>query len=652
MNSKPYQYTELDAASRQIRLAHIKPGAWDDPISCDLLPASLCWSPTYETLSYVWGDQKIKKPIALEGCYFEVTINLHGALRRLRATAETRIVWIDALCINQEDLDERSQQVNLMGAIYEGCQQVLIWLGDSYEDKQTIEEGTLDDDDEEVLKTSTVQQAFDLLHILSDDKHTRELSCFTIKENSMLGVAEGYERAFDALQIITKMPYWRRIWVVQEIVLPPLATVVLGSVSAPWKIFVYAAMNFDKHTSSCCLEHNNSPGFYFDTLRAFNSAVMSIEDTRKNRQATRKNRQATRKNRQATRKNRQAAHNLDIFKLLNLYFDREATVLLDKVYGLLGLVTWHGESRIVPNYRHPVAKVCEDVTVHIINSTKSLHVLVGDCVHNIDFPSWASNWGQKPESGIWEWEEWKCDVIRLNRYYHYAATKKDATSELLGNSMLKVEGNRVDTIVAASTLISCKTWDESLRMCMQVLSWIEGSERDYVKAFGSVGIWEDFYWKVLCGEMWQLVETGGIGAHRRIRMEDRGAYKLWKAAVLNDRQLTLTLQSTDNTRFQFFHQSVRGAISNRKFFVTREGHLGLGPNALQVGDEVYVINGSNVPFVLRKSDRFNLDRQPEDGSQMIPFPMFHLIGDCYVRNFMDGEACQDGGESAIPFVLC
>jgi hypothetical protein len=95
-----------------------------------------------------------------------------------------------------------------------------------------------------------------------------KLPCFTIKANSMLGVDEGYKRAFDALQRITKMPYRRRIWVVQEIILPPLATVVWGSISSPWKIFVYAAMNFEKHISGCCLAHN-SPGFCFNKLRAF-----------------------------------------------------------------------------------------------------------------------------------------------------------------------------------------------------------------------------------------------------------------------------------------------------------------------------------------------------------------------------------------------
>jgi hypothetical protein len=80
----------------------------DDAMSCDLHLASLDLSPTYETLSYVWGDQKITQPIALEGYEFEVTINLHEALRRLRATAKTRIIWIDALCINQKDDDERT----------------------------------------------------------------------------------------------------------------------------------------------------------------------------------------------------------------------------------------------------------------------------------------------------------------------------------------------------------------------------------------------------------------------------------------------------------------------------------------------------------------------------------------------------------------
>jgi hypothetical protein len=66
-------------------------------------------------------------------------------------------------------------------------------------------------------------------------------------------------------------------------------------------------------------------------------------------------------------------------------------------------------------------------------------------------------------------------------------------------------------------------------------------------------------------EMWQFVETSGISAHRRIQNEDRGAYELWEKAVLDDSQRTLIIGSADNARFQCFHQSVCGAIANRRF---------------------------------------------------------------------------------------
>jgi hypothetical protein len=85
--------------------------------------------------------------------------------------------------------------------------------------------------------------------------------------------------------------------------------------------------------------------------------------------------------------------------------------------------------------------------------------------------------------------------------------------------------------------------------------------------------------------------------------------------------------------------------------VTRNNYLELSPNALQVGDEAYVINGSKVPFVLRKSDHPSPNRQSGDESQMMLFSIFRLVGDCYVHNIMYEDACHNAGSSAIPFVL-
>lgn len=96
-------YTPLDTDRREIRLASIVPGRWSQDVYCILKVVSLDDTPTYEALSYTWGDPLDKTPIFLNGVTFLVTKNLHWALRRLRHSDETRHIWIDALCINQSN---------------------------------------------------------------------------------------------------------------------------------------------------------------------------------------------------------------------------------------------------------------------------------------------------------------------------------------------------------------------------------------------------------------------------------------------------------------------------------------------------------------------------------------------------------------------
>lgn len=139
-------YARLDQRSCQIRLVHIQPGVWDDPILCELETISLDSSPVYQTLSYFWGDSKVTKPILLGDCVFDITDNLYNGLRRLRCANSTRVIWIDAICINQMDSNERAQQVMLMKGIYSKCREVIMWLGDGIpklpNDNLTIKEGS------------------------------------------------------------------------------------------------------------------------------------------------------------------------------------------------------------------------------------------------------------------------------------------------------------------------------------------------------------------------------------------------------------------------------------------------------------------------------------------------------------------------------
>lgn len=116
--------------ARHIRLIRLLPSnKFEADIRCEILRASLNRHPEYEALSYTWGNPKITSPVYLEGVRSHVTTNLEQALRHLRYEYRERILWVDALSINQRDLRERNSQVRKMRSIYMGAKRVLVWLG-------------------------------------------------------------------------------------------------------------------------------------------------------------------------------------------------------------------------------------------------------------------------------------------------------------------------------------------------------------------------------------------------------------------------------------------------------------------------------------------------------------------------------------------
>ncbi|KAH6862917.1 heterokaryon incompatibility protein-domain-containing protein, partial [Alternaria alternata] len=122
-------YKTLPDASDNLRLLIVHAGGMSEPIRCTLRIVSLHNKPSYDALSYTWGDSATTKPIEVDGFKIRVTTNLEQALRHLRDVKNDLTLWVDAVCINQSDNSEKSQQVALMGQIYRQCAQVRIWLG-------------------------------------------------------------------------------------------------------------------------------------------------------------------------------------------------------------------------------------------------------------------------------------------------------------------------------------------------------------------------------------------------------------------------------------------------------------------------------------------------------------------------------------------
>ena len=124
-----YEPLDLSAIRPSIRLAILQPGPRNASIRVKLGRSAFAERPKYEALSYTWGRADDLRAIELNGTRVEVRKNLALALVHLRHTSEERVLWIDAICINQADLEERNRQVELMSYIYARAKRVLVWLG-------------------------------------------------------------------------------------------------------------------------------------------------------------------------------------------------------------------------------------------------------------------------------------------------------------------------------------------------------------------------------------------------------------------------------------------------------------------------------------------------------------------------------------------
>lgn len=137
-----YYYSSLLPGADNIRLLRLLPRANESTestgLQCELFEYSLQdqgkRTHLYEALSYTWGGEEKPCSITIKEQKLDITTNLYAALLRLRDRSLERIIWIDAICINQKNLEEQGQQVQLMAMIYSKAHRVLVWLGETADD--------------------------------------------------------------------------------------------------------------------------------------------------------------------------------------------------------------------------------------------------------------------------------------------------------------------------------------------------------------------------------------------------------------------------------------------------------------------------------------------------------------------------------------
>lgn len=206
---------------KAIRLVSILPGGVEDDIHCTLEVIRSKTIFKYSALSYRWGSPSDTVPIVLEGQTFQVTTNLEAALRQFRKPRTREVLWIDALCINQEDDKEKSLQVSLMGSIYEEAQFVHVWLGK-----------------EENGSGRAMKFLEELSMRIRKDKHIYNVrndpSLFSGAWNRIptgkwiFEALAGNHQLSEDLGHLFRREYWQRVWVMQEVSLARNITLCCG----------------------------------------------------------------------------------------------------------------------------------------------------------------------------------------------------------------------------------------------------------------------------------------------------------------------------------------------------------------------------------------------------------------------------------------
>ncbi|TGO20359.1 hypothetical protein BPAE_0303g00030 [Botrytis paeoniae] len=340
-------YHTLEVSKKEVRLVTLLPGGFSEDIYCTLTTVSLIDEPVYEALSYVWGNPTNKCDINLQGLSFPVTTNLESALRYLRYRDLPRVLWIDAICINQEDIPERNSQVQYMGTIYSKSSIVLAWLGEPKTNKclpssfiagwmdKLIPEG---DDIDEERDNDLVFDTFEMMlkdleaHWESDDDDVASFSTQNLRTGA------GIIRLFEN-------PWWNRMWTVQEALLGKNTLLISGRRSI----------------------------FQNDLSAIFNSQLAHSKDGCNPRKSGFITTSFLKMRFLHEYRGGNVSNSLE--GLLNTFGERRCSDPRDKIYGLLGILATEEVSFIHPDYSIDIALLYGNTVVDIINKARNLDIL-------------------------------------------------------------------------------------------------------------------------------------------------------------------------------------------------------------------------------------------------------------------------------------
>jgi hypothetical protein len=562
---------------------------------------------SYLALSYTWGLETSSIPIQVDRRLVQVQENLFAALRYIQQADKFVTIWIDAICINQNDSEEKSQQVQMMREIYNKAVGVLVWLGppedysdlvmDTYErlGKKAIGAGILD------FRASDIAGWFEA----SEDERVNRIK----GPLNDLAAKEGLNPFDRPMVPFSKRDYWARTWVLQEISVARMVTILCGSKELPIDTFS-AAINFCAFARWTLGTHLTLADWMDPLMGPLWRAASGFGNAPS---AAPNNLTGARRRYQGETGERESLRSLLRRTCVpgSAGIPLKATDPRDKIYSLLGLVSDEAKLGIVPDYGKTVTQVYAQVArALIIERDTTILAWCQQPTGVEQFPSWVPDFAGSIREPCGENQQTGA-LFRAS-----GSTNIRMTSDMAGTDeyMLCLHGFRVDTIAQLGT-----AWQPILdtpfnRVAAQRLI-------DEVEAF--------------CTQSELLSTPQQISdAKTKIPCADQAAHGNQRSraspSALREEYERLRrpedYASSDEPpdRRRTVNEPYRVAMGfqhDRKPFLSDKGYVGLAPSHSQVGDIVVILFGVTVPFVVRQ-----LDGGP-----------FQLVGEAYVYGIMDGE---------------
>ncbi|VUC25546.1 unnamed protein product [Clonostachys rosea] len=650
-----FRYAPLNRNQKEIRLLELLPDRGDGKRKlipgCRVFHTRLSTAPPFAALSYVWGDPDRNRVILVDELPVRVPKNLYDAILALRPSDEPLIIWIDFLCIDQADNEEKSWQVRLMGDIYRQTEQVFAWLGPAENESDSVIDymnsilalvDVLDTERKPRIRRHVWQN---LLSETPESALDRSYVAFTasdgtIKIESRIDMnnlfylingsrGQGGPISIAALKSLLTRPWWGRIWVMQEIALSKSAVFVCGTKRISRDglramVNSYQAWYFILKEKSELAESSLTPYQSEAVYELFFLKPVLMLSARNTCEI-----------------NRLPLATLLRLTCLGSYVSDPGSCSMnssdprDKVFGLLGLASDREEFEklgVFPDY----SKSCREVyTLTMVALMQLGHLSHLSCCQmpkaQPDLPSWVPDWSQAMMPMLQDMEN-NAESVGTCRDSLITVTRRGE-----GIEGISLQGYVYDEI---SDVASFPGRASSFEIpADKMAAW----PREWLLEFFQLAYHNNREYTDFDSRL-QAAARSSIGRSMRNCVPDPSvgsgiiekdvfleAVALLREAIdgIENPQIKQEVQqflssAPDTSRFkgrEMLKMEIIAKSLGRIPFITRKGHLGLAYDYVKKGDAVVLFKESLAPFILRRQN----DTQ------------WQFVGEAYVDGIMDGE---------------